>query len=182
MTVQIKRGDNGPECVPLHTAAEGLAVTEPDAGEFTITHLASGLALWPQWRYERPRYFDAALRAWAVALEAGIDWTQDVDSIKAALPEPERRQLYNRMRLAAIPPRRPRWHKGAQKRRLLPYEAATKREALRDATGLGDIGRDMWRDFWVYRRRGVMWGILPAVIRQPCKRFGVTREQREVQP
>lgn len=166
--------------VPLHAAAKGLGITEAKPGKYAVTHLGSGLRVWPQYGRE-PETLDAALNAFGVALEFGVDWTMSAEQIKAAA-EYDYRDIHRRMRLAAFPPRRPRWHKGDQRRRRKPYEAQTKAEALRDAAALGDIGRSMWREFWPYHRRGAFYYTIPAVIRQPCTRFGVAHEERDVSP
>lgn len=180
-TATILRPDKTALLVPLHAAADGLGVTEHAPGRFGITHLQSGMRLWPAFD-SRDHDPAAILRAWHVARESGIDWTQDVEIIKAA-HQHEVRGLYNRMRLAAFPPRRVSWYKGAQKRRMKPYEAQSKIATIRECVASGsDVMRSMWRDIWQYRRCGEMWGVVPAVIRQPCKRFGVTHAMREVNP
>ena len=177
-TALIIRSDDTAALVPLHASEGGLGITEGEPGKYTVTHLGCGLMLWPLWQHQT-RDLDAVRRALRVALDSGIDWTQSREALLAALDAETRRALCNRMRLAAYPPRRPRWHKGARHRRLKPYEAQSKRTALREAAYSGrDIMREMWRDLWPYHRRGEAWGVIPAVVRQPCTRFGVAHRQR----
>lgn len=170
-TLTINRPDGAHQAPVLHMEG-GLAVVEAEPGRYTVTHIASGNAVWPFLRYQAPRAPDPALAALRVALAVCPDWTQDRETIKAVIGDP--RELWRRMRLAADPPRRPRWHRGERKRRLKPYAAQSKRAAIREAAGLGM--RWLWRDLWVYERRGAMWGMLPPVVRQPCVRCGVTQD------
>jgi hypothetical protein len=164
-----------------HDRIAGLAIISlATLDRYSIAHEASGLRIWPKYDYWCLFTLEAAQQALSVALASGVDWTADTESVKAQVGSGWR-ALANRMRLAAEPPRRPRWHKGVQRRRLKPYEAQSKAKTLREAATLGEIGRGMWRDFWAYRRRGEMWGIIPAVQRQPCARFGLTRESRWIE-
>jgi hypothetical protein len=173
-TIEVRSGRDETELVPLWTMAEGLAVAEPQEGRFTVTHVRSGFAIWPSFPSERPRTFEAALRAWAVALDSGvefgIDWTQDAETIKAqhAGRWPA---IRNRMRLAVCPPRRSRWHGTHRRRRVKPWQAAAKARALRDAAKV-DL-RSCWRNFFYpCRWREEFYGTaLIRPRRQGCTRF-----------
>jgi hypothetical protein len=167
--------NDGTRCeAPVLDRAAGLCVTEITVdGEtlYTVTHKGSGIKVFPR-RYRRCD--DPAQATRAMYAAAGVDWT---DSLGDLIAQRERiLPVLNRMRLAAWPVRRPRWHKGVRKVRMLPYKAQTKREAVRDTASLSYLS---FHDVWVYKRRGPFWGTMPAVIRQPCTRFGVAHQERE---
>lgn len=168
--IGIRRGPDEIAPVPLWTMAEGLAVTEPEPGRFSVTHVRSGLRVWPAHEHQRPHTFDTALRAWAVALECGVDWTQDAGAILAShaadLPA-----IRARLQLVAFPPQRPRWHGRRRKVRVRPWVAAHRAAALREAIRAGlhsSLGNFLDQTRW---REEFHSTALIRPRRQGCTRF-----------
>ena len=166
--------DQTTRTVPVHARAAGLCVTEIDLdGDtfYTVTHEGSGMGVFPLFprRITDPAQAERALH---VAAASGVDWTDSHGDLVAIHGKGRLAPLFNRMRLAVWPPRRARRHR--RKVRMLPYKAQTKREAVREMAGIDYLS---WSEVWVYRRRGPFWSISPAVVRQPCTRFGVAHKE-----
>ena len=177
VAVRWEEGVQYDPIVEVHAADAGLAVTGPikPFDSYTVTHVASGQAVWPPLSVMKPRDAATAERAMRAALASGVDWTQPVDAIKAQLSQAEIKTLMHKMRLAAYPPRRS-WWASPQRRRWKPYKAASKREAIRQSREC-EMPR-LWQDIWAWRKRGEMWGMIAPVVRQPYPGRKVTKEDR----
>jgi hypothetical protein len=169
------------QTVPALCRAGGLCLTvlEDDDGErfYTVTHAASGRMVFPRHAHQRIRDAERARAAFDIAVASGVDWRKDSEALIAEWGKPALCALFNKMRLTVWPPKRWRWHGERGRRRPPPYRAATKRSAIREARAINVPW--LWPDLWAYHKRSEMWGILPKVVRQPCRRFGVTRAVME---
>lgn len=148
--------------------AGGLAATLRPDGWASVTHLASGIAVWCSKLDNTERPARAALGA---CLSMPVDWTREAETVKASLDADGVKELKRRIKIAVNPPRRQRYH--AQHVRLQPYRAVHRRAALRERrdSGLVDIlsvsDFETWR--WNYERYASSFIIPPQ--RQPLTRF-----------
>jgi hypothetical protein len=139
----------------------GLAVTKHPGGPYTVTHCFSGLTV--VWGYGQSHMASAAMGA---ALTMPVDWTQPDEVVKASLDAAGLKELRRRMKLAATPPKRLRWHDARPRNRYRHAYAELKRQAIRESREVGIS----WSYFfsWSWDEG---WGRILPPRRQRCVRF-----------
>jgi len=161
ITVQtIRLTAGGCTTAPAYEAAVGLVITRHnDIHAITQAHTGRSLL--------EVRSRDGARAALAVAVASGIDWHSDPDALRTQHDSNALQAIKHRMFLAAYPPRRMHYH-GNQRRRMWPYAAHTKRQAIREARGHGYPW--LWSHYWRWEAGDEGYGYEAlARVRQPYR-------------